>query len=407
MKRWTNVLAVVVVSAPLLLGGCDAEAAESVPAEEVPVVLDGGGLIVAEGVVEPVRWAELCAPPDGGKVMLVSVEEGDRVSEGDQLVDMNTSDAALAVRQAEAALSGAQAELARVKAAARPEEIAVDEARLAVARAAVAAAEARQARLRGGESTAEIAEAQAAVAAAQAEEKQAFYLHERTMECLTFEWKDEKHEICPALGRPEEGARHAWYASQDSLAAAEAQLRAAQNRAWSNGRDAEAGVAAAAAQERALQAELDLRRAGSVPESLASAQLDVRRAEAALEAARAALRDLSIRAPFDATVAQVTIRTGEVAAPGQVLVVLATLDDLHVRTKDLIELDVVKVSVGDHVTVTLDAVPDAPLDGQVTRIDEQSEDYRGDVTYPVRVGLLEDVQALRWGMTAMVAIDGG
>jgi multidrug resistance efflux pump len=104
-------------------------------------------------------------------------------------------------------------------------------------------------------------------------------------------------------------------------------------------------------------------------------------------------------------VVEVSVEVGDSAAPGQVLVVLATLDQLQVRTKDLIELDVVRVAVDQPVTVTLDALHDTPLEGRVVRIDEQSEDYRGDVTYPVIIALVRGVQELRWGMTASVEID--
>jgi multidrug resistance efflux pump len=311
------------------------------------------------------------------------------------------------VEQAEAALALAEAQLARAKARARREEIAVSEARLAVARAAVAEAEARRDGLSGGDARADIAAAEAAVAAAMSEEKQAFYLHERTMKCFTVKWGGEKRQICPALGRPEESARYAWHATQDSLDAAQAQLRATQNQAWARTRDAEAGVKAAGAQERALQAQLDLQRAGSLPEQIAAAEADVHQAEAALEAAQVVLANRSIYAPFDASVVEVTVDAGDTGAPGQVLVVLATLDRLQVRTRDLVELDVVKVAPGRRVTVTLDALPDRPLEGQILRIDEQSEDYRGDVTYPVTIELSQDVEGLRWGMTAVVEIDEG
>jgi HlyD family secretion protein len=70
----------------------------------------------------------------------------------------------------------------------------------------------------------------------------------------------------------------------------------------------------------------------------------------------------------------------------------------------LTELDVVRVTEGRLVSVTLDALPDTPFEGRVTRIDSQSEDYRGDVTYPVIVELLQSPEALRWGMTALVEI---
>jgi multidrug efflux pump subunit AcrA (membrane-fusion protein) len=389
----------------LLLAGCNGEATETVPAEEVPLVGEGRGVVVAEALVEPARWTEVRSPADGGKVVDVAVEEGDMVSEGDLLLMIDPGDAELAVEQAEAALAQAEAQLAQVKAGTRPEEIAVGEARLEVARAAVAEAEARRDRLSGGEARADIASAQAALAAAVAEEKQAFYLHERTMKCFTFKWGDEERTICPALGRPEESARYAWHASQDSLEAAQTQLGAAQNQAAAGIREANAAVAAATAQEKALQADLDLQKAGSLPDEIAAAEADVRKAEASLEAAKAALADMSLRAPFDASVVEVSVEAEDTAAPGQVLVVLATLDQLRLRTKDLIELEVVRVAVGQPVIATLDALPDTPLDGQVLRIAEQSEDYRGDVTYPVFIELQRGTQELRWGMTASVEID--
>jgi multidrug efflux pump subunit AcrA (membrane-fusion protein) len=404
MKRWVWLLMATLLVGSVLMTGCNGEATETVPAEEVPLVTEGQG-VVAEALVEPARWTELHSPAKGGKVVDVAVEEGDVVSEGDLLLMLDPGDGELAVEQAEAALAQAEAQLAQVMAGARSEEIAVGEARLAVARAAVAEAEARHDKLSGGEARADIAAAQAALAAAVADEKQAFYLHERTMECFSFNWRGEKRTVCPALGRPEEGARYAWHAAQDSLDAAQAQLRATQNQAGARIRDANAALAAATAQERALQAELDLQKAGNLPEKIAAAEADVRKAEASLEAAKAALADVFIRAPFDATVVEIAADVGDTAAPGQVLVVLATLDRLQLRTKDLIELDVVRVAVGQPVSVTLDALPDAPLDGQVVRVGEQSEDYRGDVTYPVIIEPLQDVQELRWGMTALVEID--
>jgi HlyD family secretion protein len=404
MRRWMGALGSAVLVGALLLASCNGEATETVPAEEVPPVAEGEGIATAEGVVEPARWTELRARSDGGKIVEVVVAEGDRVSEGDLLVMIDPSDAELAVEQAEAALARAAAELARVRAAVRPEEIAVSEARLEAARAAVAEAEARRDRLSGGETQVDIAAAEAALAAAMAEEKQAFYLHERTMECFTFAWDNKDHTICPALGRPEEGARYAWHASQDSLSAAEMELKATQNQAGAQIRDANAAVVAAIAQESALQADLDLQRAGSLPEEIAAAEADVGKAEASLEAAKAALANTWMRAPFDSTVVEVTVEAGDTAAPAEVLVVVATLDQPRVRTKDLIELDVVNVAVGQPVRVTLDALPDEPLEGQVVRIGDQDEDYRGDVTYPVIVELLQDVRELRWGMTALVEI---
>ena len=89
----------------------------------------------------------------------------------------------------------------------------------------------------------------------------------------------------------------------------------------------------------------------------------------------------------------------------EVLVVLATLDRLLARTADLTELDVARVAEGQAAAVTVDALPDLQLSGYVARIDLQSVDYRGDVTYPVFIELDENAPGLLWGMTAVVEIE--
>jgi HlyD family secretion protein len=390
----------------LLAAACSgAQATETVPASDVPVVAESESQVLAEGVVEPARWTELRVPLGSGKVIEVPVEPGERVSEGDLLVRMDPTDAQLAVEDAEAALAVAQAELARVVAGSRPEEVAVTEARLEAARAAVREAEARRDRLTGGETQADIAAARSALAEAMASEKQAFHLHERTLKCFTFEWGGEEYTICPALGRPEEQARYAWQAAEDALTAAEAQLAAAESQAGARIRDAEAAVSAASARVQALDARLALERAGSRPEQVAAAEADVASAEAALRAVEAAVEKTVVRAPFDGAVVDVAVDAGDTIAPGQIVVVVARLDQLQVLTQDLTELDVVKLAVGQPAVVTLDAMPNRPLEGRVTRIDQQATDYRGDVTYPVLIEVDQNVLELRWGMTALVEID--
>ena len=189
------------------------------------------------------------------------------------------------------------------------------------------------------------------------------------------------------------------------MEAAQAQVQAAQNQAGVLLRDAGADVQAATARRDALQAALDLQRAGSSPEMIAAAEARVGQAEAVLAAAEAALARTSIRAPFAGHVAEIAADVGDTAAPGQVLVVVATLDRLCVRTNDLAELDVVRVAVGQRVVMTPDALPDRSFAGHVVRVDQQSEALRGDVTYPVLIAPNEALDALRWGMTVQVEID--
>ena len=72
----------------------------------------------------------LLAPIEVAEVETVAVRRGDRVKAGDAVVELESSDAKIAVAQAEAALAQAEAQLADLRIGKRPEEIAVLEATL-------------------------------------------------------------------------------------------------------------------------------------------------------------------------------------------------------------------------------------------------------------------------------------
>jgi hypothetical protein len=73
-----------------------------------------------------------------------------------------------------------------------------------------------------------------------------------------------------------------------------------------------------------------------------------------------------------------------------------------VKTTDLTELDVVEVTEGQPVTITLDAIPDETLNGKVSLISQNYSEKQGDVVYEVTVELTDTLPNMRWGMTAVV-----
>jgi HlyD family secretion protein len=362
------------------------------------------GQIIAEGTVEPVRWSELHYGP-GGTVVEVLAQLGDTVAQDDVLVSFDATDARLAVQEAEAALAMAEAGLARTKTGARPEEIAVADAQVAAGDAVLAQAAAQRDQLNAGATDAQVAAAQAEFAAAQAQQLAADDAHDATMRCFEFKLSDgTKDKICPALGTYEELTRFQLQAADDALAAAQAQLDAAQGGSEAQLRAAQSAVGSAAAQRDAAQSAYDLLLAGATVEEIAAAEAQVAQAQAALAAAEATLDRTKIRAPFAGTVAQIEVDPGDTASPGALIAVVGTLDRLQVRTIDLTELDVARVAVGQSASVEPDGLPDVKLGGSVLRIDKQSVDYRGDVTYPVIIELQDTDPALRWGMTTLLRI---
>jgi multidrug efflux pump subunit AcrA (membrane-fusion protein) len=142
-------------------------------------------------------------------------------------------------------------------------------------------------------------------------------------------------------------------------------------------------------------------------EEIAQAEAALAQSQVQLAEIQQQLREATIVAPFDATVGSVDVRVGETVSPGQPLATIGDLDTLRVETTDLDEIDVVRVSVGQQVAVTFDALPDRVFEGQVRRISPMAESGTGGVHYTTVIALAETDPVLRWGMTAFVDIETG
>jgi multidrug resistance efflux pump len=137
---------------------------------------------------------------------------------------------------------------------------------------------------------------------------------------------------------------------------------------------------------------------------LASAQARLATAEANLAAAKAAFEDAELKTPISGTVADLKLKVGEQASPGQPAVTLAEFERWVVKTNNLTETDVVRVKVGQAAEVVLDALPEVALKGTVTAISPVFVESRGDVTYTVTIELIDADPSMRWGMTAQVTL---
>jgi RND family efflux transporter MFP subunit len=135
---------------------------------------------------------------------------------------------------------------------------------------------------------------------------------------------------------------------------------------------------------------------------LAEAELEV--ARTALAAAQVALRQTELRAPFDGTVAEVSIGAGEQAVAGAPLVTIADLGAWHVVTTDISELDVVGIAVGDEAVITFPALPELELEGVVDQVRVRGTSDAGGVRFDVVIRPLTHRPELRWNMTAEVRI---
>ena len=139
--------------------------------------------------------------------------------------------------------------------------------------------------------------------------------------------------------------------------------------------------------------------------STAGAIVGVPPAQVTVDQAKAALDKIQLKAPFAGTVGSIMVREGEMLVPGQPVLTVGDLTGLRVETTDLSEVDVARVTVGQPVNVTFDAVKGKTLSGKVARIAPMSNQGQGGVNYTVIVELDQLDPALRWGMTAFADIE--
>jgi len=436
---------------------------------EVGVDINGlPDLVSAEGIVVPIKEANLSFESPG-EVEAILISEGELVEAGQALVRLDTRNLLQNVRMAEAQLKSNQAQLDKARAGARPEEIKAAEAAVAIAQSEVAAAlgdvkvakgnlTAAQADLQTVEDAILVAEgrlanAKATVASATANlnklqagpstrvleiakkrvdqaknelfgmQKQRDVLHNMNEGQLgaaeaAVAISELLYEDLAAGTRPEDLdiARAQISEAQAGKDTAEAQVIQAKNQvlqaqarveiAEAQLEQANARVKSAQARVQQTQAELDLLKAGTRNEDIASAEAAVSQAEVGLAIAKNALEDAVLRAPFDGTVGSILIAEGELVIPQIPVVKLGDLSKLQVETSDLSEVDVNEVRVGQDAIITVDALGGAIFHGKVAKIAVVAIDRRGDKVYTVTVDLNEGTESgLRWGMTTFIEIN--
>lgn len=171
--------------------------------------------------------------------------------------------------------------------------------------------------------------------------------------------------------------------------------------------DLERAIAAADRARSALEqlpvdASLGQRDAAEADLRLAEAELEL--ARRALAAAQVALRQTEIRAPTGGTVAIVAVSVGEQAVTGQTLATIADLSAWHIVTRNISELDVVGIAVGDDAIITFAALPDVELAGVVDQVRVRGTSDAGGVRFEVVIRPVTHLAELRWNMSANVRI---
>jgi len=140
------------------------------------------------------------------------------------------------------------------------------------------------------------------------------------------------------------------------------------------------------------------------PEVREIAHAHVQQAQAALEIARASLAQSILVVPYDATVASVHVIPGEYVQQNQVVITLATLNNLQLETTDLSERDIANVKIGAPVNISIEA-SNENVSGTVIGISPMASAVGGDIVFKVTIAFDKQPENLLWGMTAEVTIE--
>lgn len=323
----------------------------------------------------------------GGRVAAVRVEEGDRVSQGQTLIELEPFDLYQRRAQAQFELAARQAEYERLASGFREEEI--EQARAQRNRLAAVVE-----KLETGPRKQEIAAAQARVQLAQAELELAQSNLNRVQRL---------RERNAATAEELDDATTALRVAQ-----ANDQVRKEELALLLEGTRAEEIMEAKAQLEEARQGML-LRERGYRREEVAQAQAAVEAAQAALLAIEKQIDELNIVAPLDAVVEALELRPGDLVAPNAPVLSLMDVGRLWVRA--YVPERLLGVEIGQPVEVSVDSFPDERFAGRISFISRQAEftpanvqtpEERAKQVFRIKVTLEEGLERLRPGMSADV-----
>ena len=385
MKQKSRLPWIFVLLVSLLLSSCSGVnlngAADPTP---IPTVTLSSGTI-AEGRVVPMEFTTLSFPVRGD-VAEINVSEGDQVSKDTILISQNQAEQLLAALD--------QAKLAQITAQQQLDQLN------------------RQADLNQARAKQELATANVAVSDAQkalddldtADFREELDDKRIAVQNAEDDLSDKQDTLDKYLDLAEDNSTRK--SAQTAVDDAQRALHAAQRDyvlLQSDLDQAQSALDLAMSQQKEAQYKLDASQNGPDKDELALAQAQLDSANSQLAAAQYELDQLNLLAPYDGTVMEIqNLAVGETVNPGQVVVTFANKDTWYVETKDLTELDVVNIRVGQKVTVTPDALPNIQLNGVVESIGNVYTEKNYDVLYTVRIQLEKPDPALRWGMTVNI-----
>jgi HlyD family secretion protein len=323
----------------------------------------------------------------GGRVHDVLVSEGSLVEAGTSLVTFEVPELLAQRAQWDAKLRSAEADLEKARNGPRPEEIA----------AAKAAAEARAKRMKSGFREEEIRQARDDWSSAEADLKLA------EEQIGRYERLFQKNTVAKA---ELDTARANYDRARGKAAAARAH-----SDMLTRGNRPEDIAETEALREQA-KANLNLLKAGTRAEEIAQLAAAVAEIRSRLQEMEVNLEEATVRAPSRNVIDILSVRKGDLLAPGQTVARILRADDLWVRVY-IPEIELGKIRLNQSATVTIDAYPGKTFQGTIVQIASVSEftprniqsvDERRHKVFGAKVRVDDPQGVFKSGMVVEVAI---
>ena len=406
--------------------------------------------VLVTGTTTPMQSVDLSFEQTG-KVSAVYVSVGDKVKAGQPLVELDKSGLLAQLAQANAAVASAQAQLDGVKSGTRPEQIAIQEVR--VANAQVALSQAQKTMLDA------LIDANAKATDALRNKTDEDFSNPQTgnptlnfsstnpqdnidlvndkvaSERMLAKWNaslggltvdsdlaaagsDAKtylntiKSFLDLLAGALNSAIPASAASQASVAAYKIDAAAARSElglAISGVGSSETGLSSAQANLSLENNNLTLQQAGSTPQQIASQQALVDQAKANIQGIQVLLGKTVLRSPIDGVITVQGAKLGQIvtvttaAIANSSLISIISLKQLEIDA-DIPEVDIGRLALGQTVSITFDALQGETFKGSVMEIDPAETIIGGVVNYKIKVALASTDPRIKSGLTANLSI---
>jgi len=401
---------------------------ESVPARRGDILQE----VSVTGRVKPSQSVEL-AFERAGRAVWVGARVGDKVWAGQILVSLYNADLKAQLDEAEANLKAEEAKLAELQRGSRPEDIAIQEAKVTEVRQALTD------KLRDAYTKSDDA--------VRNEIDQLFSSPRSSNPKLNFPADAQLASAAELKRVLTEQILNSWFLSLDSLAAgsdlelfaAEGKRNLASVREFLNeiallvndlkpsssisqsvieGYRADVGTArtnvntavnnlsSAESDWLIARRELALKEAGTSSEEIGGQQAKVAKARAGADNIRAQIAKTVLAAPFGGTVTRQDAKVGEIVSAGEGVTALISEAEFEIEAA-VPEADLAKIKVGNSARITLDAYgSDVNFDARVVAIDPAETMVEGVATYKTTLLFAVRDERIKSGLTANVDIFG-